>query len=157
HSFVGLGLATLHNVVLIGAQLVVAGVTGHAMQLTAADYANPTAFVWGVFTGVIFYALVVIVFNSLRLRDLYTAEQTSRAALAAELSDAKLESLRSQLRPHFLFNTLNAISVFVKEDAHIAQQMILHLSALLRRSLDEDAHQVALRQELAFVNEYLDI
>jgi hypothetical protein len=157
HAFVGLGLATVHNVIVIGEQLLVTRVRGLPTGLAAADYANPTAFVWGVFTGLIFYALVVIVFNSLQLRDLYVDEQTSRAALAAELSEVKLESLRSQLRPHFLFNTLNAISVLVTEDARVAQQMILRLSGLLRRSLDEDAHQVALRQELAFVNDYLDI
>ena len=157
HSVAALGLATLHNIIVIGVQLVVARLSRQPIGLTAADYANPTAFVWGVFTGLIFYALIVIVFNSLRLRDLYTAEQTSRAAIAAELSEVKLESLRSQLRPHFLFNTLNAISVLVHEDAQVAQRMILRLSTLLRRSLDEDAHQVALRQELAFVNDYLDI
>ena len=81
----------------------------------------------------------------------------SAAAFEAELTRSKLETLRSQLRPHFLFNTLNAISVFVREDAATAQQMILRLSTLLRRSLDETAHEVALRDELAFVHDYLDI
>jgi LytS/YehU family sensor histidine kinase len=92
-----------------------------------------------------------------RLRDLYVAEQVSAAALKAELTQTKLDTLRSQLRPHFLFNTLNAISVFVTEDSAKARQMILKLSTLLRRSLDEEAHEVSLEQELAFVNDYLDI
>jgi LytS/YehU family sensor histidine kinase len=61
------------------------------------------------------------------------------------------------LRPHFLFNTLNAISVFMTEDAGKAQQMLFRLSSLLRRSLDEEAHEVPLRRELAYVNDYLDI
>src|SRR5262249_10815637 len=60
-------------------------------------------------------------------------------------------------RPHFLFNTLNAISVFMTEDAGKAQQMLFRLSNLLRRSLDEEAHEVPLRRELAFLNDYLDI
>src|SRR5439155_3113446 len=60
-------------------------------------------------------------------------------------------------RPHFLFNTLNAISVFMTEDADKARQMLLHLSTLLRRSLDEEAHEASLRQELAFVDDYLAI
>jgi LytS/YehU family sensor histidine kinase len=86
------------------------------------------------------------------------AELASRSAgLEAELTRSKLDTLRSQLRPHFLFNTLNAISVFVTEDADRAQQMILRLSTLLRRSLDEEAHEVPLRQELGFVQDYLDI
>ncbi|HLB10755.1 MAG TPA: histidine kinase [Gemmatimonadaceae bacterium] len=118
---------------------------------------SPVAFVWGVFTGVFFYAVVVMVYTALRFRGLYVAEQLSAAALEAELTRSKLDSLRSQLRPHFLFNTLNAISIFITEDAEKAQQMILRLSSLLRRSLDEEAHEVPLRQELAFVNDYLDI
>jgi len=112
--------------------------------------ASPGAFVWGVFTGVVFYAVIVMVYNALRFRSRATA-------LEAELAQSKLDTLRSQLRPHFLFNTLNAISVFVTEDADKAQQMILRLSTLLRRSLDEEAHEVSLQRELAFVNDYLDI
>lgn len=119
--------------------------------------AGLTPFVWGVFTGVFFYSVVVMVYTALRFRALYVAERLSAAALASELTQSKLDTLRSQLRPHFLFNTLNAISVFVTEDAGKAQQMILRLSTLLRRSLDEGAHEVPLRQELAFVNDYLDI
>ena len=77
--------------------------------------------------------------------------------MEAELTQSKLDTLRSQLRPHFLFNTLNAISVFMTEDAEKARQMLLHLSTLLRRSLDEEAHEISLRQELAFVEDYLEI
>jgi two-component system LytT family sensor kinase len=126
--------------------------------------ASPVAFVSGVFTGVFFYAVVVMVYTALRFRTMYDAERLSAAehasrsaALEAELTRSKLDTLRSQLRPHFLFNTLNAISVFVTEDADKAQQMLLRLSTLLRRSLDEEAHEVPLQQELGFVNDYLDI
>jgi two-component system LytT family sensor kinase len=108
------------------------------------------AFVWGVFTGVIFYAVVVMVYTALRFR-------SSAAALEGELTRSKLDTLRSQLRPHFLFNTLNAIFGFVAEDPDKARQMLLRLSTLLRRSLDEEAHEVPLRTELGFVNDYLDI
>jgi len=89
----------------------------------------------------------------------YTAVgfRTKSAKLEAELTQSKLDTLRSQLRPHFLFNTLNAISVFMTEDAEKARHMLLHLSTLLRRSLDEAAHEVSLRQELAFVEDYLEI
>jgi two-component system, LytTR family, sensor kinase len=126
--------------------------------------AGLTPFVWSMFTGAFFYAVVVMVATALRFRALFAAERVSAAefasrtaALEAELTQSKLDTLRSQLRPHFLFNTLNAISVFVTEDAEKAQQMILRLSTLLRRSLDEEAHEVPLQQELGFVNDYLDI
>ena len=101
------------------------------------------AFVSGVFTGVVFYTVVVMLYTALAFR--------------AELAEAKLDTLRSQLRPHFLFNTLNAISVFVGEDADKARLLILRLSTLLRRSLDQEAHEVPLEDELAFANDYLDI
>jgi len=101
------------------------------------------AFVSGVFTGVVFYTVVVMLYTALAFR--------------AELAQVKLDTLRSQLRPHFLFNTLNAISVFVGEDADKARLLILRLSTLLRRSLDEEAHEVPLAAELAFANDYLDI
>ncbi len=141
HVVVALVLASLHNLVLA----------------LAAQHFNPVAFVWGVFTGVVFYAVIAMVYTTLRYRGLFVAEQLSAAALEAELTQTKLDTLRSQLRPHFLFNTLNAISVFMTEDAGKAQQMLFRLSSLLRRSLDEEAHEVSLRQELAYVNDYLDI
>jgi signal transduction histidine kinase len=119
--------------------------------------ASGTAFVWGLFTGVIFYSVILMVVTATHFRRLYAAEQLEAAALKQELTQSKLDTLRSQLRPHFLFNTLNAISVFVKEDADAAQQMILRLSTLLRRTLDEEANEVPLHRELSIVNDYLDI
>jgi two-component system, LytTR family, sensor kinase len=161
HALVSLALAMLHNLVAFGARAIVLEFQTGASALAATRgvlrTASGTAFVWGVFTGVVFYAVIVLVHAALRFRGLYAAEQVSAAALEAELTQSKLDTLRSQLRPHFLFNTLNAISVFITEDAAKAQQMILRLSSLLRRSLDEEAHEVPLRQELGFVDDYLDI
>jgi two-component system LytT family sensor kinase len=122
------------------------------------------AIVWSMSTGVSFYWVIVVVHTALRFRGLYVAERLSAAELAqrsaaleAELTQSKLDALRSQLRPHFLFNTLNTISVLVGNDAGKAKHMLLRLSSLLRRSLDEEAHEVSLQQELAFLNDYLDI
>jgi two-component system, LytTR family, sensor kinase len=158
HLVVSIGLAALHNVIVTGLRWLAAYLgDGAAAASSIIRNANPVAFVWGLFTGVIFYSVIVMVYTVVRFRNLYAREQLSAAALESELTRSKLESLRSQLRPHFLFNTLNAISVFVIEDTAKAQQMILRLSTLLRRSLDEEAHEVPLAQELAFVNDYLDI
>ena len=116
-----------------------------------------SAFVDAEFAGAAFYATIVMVYIGLRFRGMYIAEQLGAAELKAELTQSKLDALRSQLRPHFLFNALSAISVFVTEDAEKAQRMLLGLSALLRRSLDEEANEVSLEQELRFVSDYLDI
>jgi two-component system LytT family sensor kinase len=158
HTAVAAFLSTAHYAINVGLRsaalyLRSGGSAAGSLRVTA----SLTAFVWGVFTGIFFYAVVAMVYTALRFRTLYVAEQLSAAALESELTRSKLDTLRSQLRPHFLFNTLNAISVFVAEDGSKAQQMILRLSGLLRRSLDEEAHEVPLRQELAFVTDYLDI
>ena len=158
HAVVAVVLASVESMITIGLRslaLYLWGAVG-VKEALRQNY-SPTALVFGVFTGVFFYAVVVMVYTALRFRSLYVAEQLSAAALGAELTQSKLDTLQSQLRPHFLFNTLNAISVFVTEDADKAQQMILRLSTLLRRSLDEEAHEVPLQQELGFVNDYLDI
>jgi len=63
-----------------------------------------------------------------------------------------------QLQPHFLFNTMNSISALVREEPDKAERMIANLGSLLRRTLDHgDLQEVALRDELATLELYLDI
>jgi len=158
HTVVSVTLAVLHNVITLGLRsLALQLQLGVDIREALTRSGSATGFVWGVFTGLVFYAMIVMVYAAWRFRRLYAAEQLSAAALEAELTRSKLDTLRSQLRPHFLFNTLNAISVFVTEDGEKAQRMLLRLSTLLRRSLDEEAHEVPLQQELGFVADYLDI
>jgi signal transduction histidine kinase len=87
------------------------------------------------------------------------AEERERKALelAAGLSQAKLDALRLQLQPHFLFNTLNAIATLVHRDADAADEMITSLSELLRLSLETTAAEVPLRRELELLDRYLAI
>jgi two-component system, LytTR family, sensor kinase len=158
HAAVALTLGTVQATLALGLQGVVRWIRqGGSLLAVFARFEQGVPLVWTLFVGLIFYAVVVMVYAALRFRGLYVAEQTSAEALRAELTQSKLDALRSQVRPHFLFNTLNAISVFVTEDAEKAQQMLLRLSTLLRRSLDEEAHEVTLEQELRFANDYLDI
>ena len=138
-------------------------------SFTAADVAmwlarKESAIVWGLFMGVMFYSFIVAAYTILRYRALYADAHMDAvllerrgSALEAEITRAKLDALRSQLRPHFLFNTLNAISVLSQNDALKTRQMLLRLSSLLRRSLEDDSHEVRLRDELSFLNEYLEI
>lgn len=86
--------------------------------------------------------------------------ETERALVAARLADqAQLKMLRYQLNPHFLFNTLNAISTLVLErDGKNANDMLTRLSAFLRYSLDSDPLQkTTLAEELRALQLYLDI
>lgn len=78
--------------------------------------------------------------------------------LENRLSRARLDALRMQLNPHFLFNTLNTISVYVDEDPEKANSMLVGLSSLLRSALRENGKPViALAEELSFVRRYLEI
>ncbi len=86
-------------------------------------------------------------------------EEALRASqLEAQLAQAQLHLLRSQLRPHFLFNTLHAISALMHRDVNAADRMVGQLSELLRASLDRDErHEVTLSEELELLAPYLDI
>jgi two-component system LytT family sensor kinase len=72
------------------------------------------------------------------------------------LSEARLNTLRSQMHPHFLFNALNTISAHVDIDARIARRMLEQLGELLRYSLDYSEEQkIPLAEEIAFIERYL--
>jgi hypothetical protein len=84
--------------------------------------------------------------------------QAQAAHLQAQLADARLAALRSQLDPHFLFNTLHAVSSLVERDPRGVRRMIARLSELLRYSLEEATErEVPLEQELVFLDRYLEI
>ena len=81
-----------------------------------------------------------------------------RAHLAAELSRAQLQALKMQLKPHFLFNTLNSISSLMYTDVEAADAMLARLSDFLRLTLDRELDQeITLNEELEFVRRYLEI
>jgi sensor histidine kinase YesM len=78
--------------------------------------------------------------------------------LEAQLAHAQLQALKMQLHPHFLFNTLHAISALMDEDIKAARRMMARLSELLRLTLENTGQEkVSLRQELDVLERYLDI
>lgn len=83
--------------------------------------------------------------------------EAAAAALQAQLSRAQLSALKAQLQPHFLFNTLNAIMVLVRQRrVELAEETIARLSDLLRFVLDDvEASEVSLRRELEYLERYL--
>lgn len=85
--------------------------------------------------------------------------ETRAAALEAQLSAARLSALKAQLQPHFLFNTLNAIMVLVRQrQLELAEETLARFADLLRLVLDDgDASEVSLRRELDYVQRYLAI
>ena len=70
---------------------------------------------------------------------------------------ARMEALQSQINPHFLFNTLNSISSLTRVDPDTAREMIVKLANILRRILSRNEAFVQLREEIEFIDDYLDI
>lgn len=104
------------------------------------------------------YWAIVAVAVALEYQRMYRDEQTAAAALKTQLARAELGLLKMQLQPHFLFNTLNAISEQVHADPEAAERMITHLSELLRHTIGSaEAQEISLGEELALLERYLDI
>lgn len=116
---------------------------------------------WAAYVGSFIW--VVLAWSGLYwgIKNHQRLQQQTEATLAAQAMahEAQLKMLRYQLNPHFLFNTLNAISTLVLDhDNATANRMVTSLSAFLRHSLDADPMQrVSLRQELEAINLYLGI
>jgi two-component system, LytTR family, sensor kinase len=70
---------------------------------------------------------------------------------------ARMDALSSQINPHFLFNTLNTVTALIRLDPDTARGVVLKLSNILRRLLRKHETFVPLREELAFIDDYLDI
>jgi sensor histidine kinase YesM len=104
------------------------------------------------------FCAVALAWHAMRhSRDL-REKQVMAAELETHLRDARLHALRSQLNPHFLFNTLHSIAELVHEDPGLAEQLILRLGELLRKVLSStDQREVALAEEIEFIKGYLDI
>jgi two-component system LytT family sensor kinase len=73
------------------------------------------------------------------------------------LMQARLDALSSQINPHFLFNTLNSVASLIRIDQETARQLIFKLSTILRRLLRKQEAFTPLREELAFIDDYLSI
>ncbi|HEY2435422.1 MAG TPA: histidine kinase [Vicinamibacterales bacterium] len=95
-------------------------------------------------------AIPIKIWNSARVE--HRLQEQEKLLMAS-----RLDALTSQINPHFLFNTLASISSLIRSEPEKARTLIVKLSGLLRRLLRSQEHFVTLREELAAVDEYLDI
>jgi signal transduction histidine kinase len=104
------------------------------------------------------YWLILGGWQAYRYYDHYIAAELRLERLEKNFSEARLNALRMQLDPHFLFNALNTISSQVERDPKLARGMIEHLGNLLRLSLEsKDRQEVPLAEEMAFLEHYVAI
>ncbi|HEV2131220.1 MAG TPA: sensor histidine kinase, partial [Longimicrobiaceae bacterium] len=106
----------------------------------------------------IWYLMIVGIGYGIEFFLRYRARELSASQLETQLTRAQLQMLKMQLHPHFLFNTLHAISTLVHRDPDGAERMIASLSELLRATLTHgQAQEVTVREELEFLAPYLEI
>jgi two-component system, LytTR family, sensor kinase len=103
-----------------------------------------------VLATVLCVAIPIKIWNSARIE--HRLQEQEKLLMAA-----RVEALASQINPHFLFNTLTSISSLIRSQPETARTLIVKLSGLLRRLLRSQEHFVTLREELAAIDEYLDI
>jgi two-component system LytT family sensor kinase len=108
--------------------------------------------------AVLTYWVILVVMRGMESTRRLREERLRRAELETQLAQSQLQALRTQIQPHFLFNTLNAISALALADPMQARKMISSLSDLLRLTLEEHHLQLLpLSRELEFVRHYLEI
>ena len=109
-------------------------------------------------TSFMAYWTIILVAHAVGYYQEGRARLLRTAELTAQLSEARLEALRAQLHPHFLFNTMHAISAFVREDPEKAETMLAELAELVRIAMDDaDEQTVPLEREMEFIRRYLSI
>ena len=113
---------------------------------------------WRAGIGALFYGAIILVYYLIINYQNFREKQTRETELKALIRESELNSLKSQINPHFLFNSLNSISSLTMISPEKAQEMIIKLSEFLRYSLsNKDEKLTSLKDEMANLTRYLDI
>jgi len=128
----------------------VLGIRFGATRLFYLGSASPWMTALVILATVLGVATPIKIWNSARIE--HRVQEQEKLLLAA-----KVEALKSQINPHFLFNTLASISSLIRSQPETARTVIVRLSGLLRRLMRSHQHFVTLREELESIDEYLDI
>jgi len=109
-------------------------------------------------SNVMFYWGIVVIEHALDYYRKLQERELKASQLEAQLAQSQLQVLKMQLHPHFLFNTLNAISALIRESPDEADEMVSRLGDLLRMTLETAGLQeVPFKKELEFLHHYLEI
>jgi sensor histidine kinase YesM len=116
------------------------------------------SFIWRLIIGFVYYSMTVLMFYLIK----YYQDMQNRANRELELQnllkDSELKMLKSQINPHFIFNSLNSVSALTITKPESAREMVIKLSDFLRYSLGKDSVEMnTLEQEIKNVTLYLDI
>ena len=113
---------------------------------------------WRAGIGILFYGVIILVYYLMIFNRNIREKLVQEAELKSLVKESELNSLKSQINPHFLFNSLNSISSLTMFQPEKAQEMIIKLSEFLRYSISIKAEKLtSLQDEISNINRYLDI
>ena len=131
----------------------------HAVDGDAKPYLQTSIMLMksGLFFRYLTYAFLLATSYSIDYYRHHRERELQTSRLEAKLAEAQLQTLKSQIHPHFLFNTLNAISSLMHKNVEAADEAISRLAELLRATLEVNgAQEVTLRQELDLLRQYVE-
>ena len=106
----------------------------------------------------LFYWVILLLSHAFSYYNTYRKTELKASELRTQLVQSQLEALKMQVHPHFLFNTLHSVSALLSKDTEAARKMITRLGDFLRLTLENSGSmEVTLRQEIEFLNGYLEI
>jgi len=155
HALVGFSFPLIHGIIDAFVNAAIYWSYGLSFSFGHSISAHIT---YEYFQMVIIYWLVVSVLTGIRYYQQFRERELRAAQLESQLSQAQLQALRMQLNPHYLFNSLNAVSALVEDEPKKARELLANLGDLLRTSLEgEQDNFVPLENELRFIRSYLDV
>jgi sensor histidine kinase YesM len=156
----------VHVAACLGCGLIAAALSALAAELIRREIPKPSItakvmiyfFLAKLNNNIIFYGVILALGHVVNYHRQWRERELIASQLEAKLAQSQLQILKMQLHPHFLFNTLNAISALIHQDVELADRMIARLGDLLRTTLENaNQQEVPFRQELDFIQPYLDI
>lgn len=152
-----------HTVAAIVSSLLIVSI-GYFVFTNAYDHSEreltmySDSLIWLFLTGVIFYAILTMINYLIIYYNIYQQKTLQEAELKTNLKEAELKSLKYQINPHFIFNSLNSISSLTLYDPGKAREMTIKLSDYMRGMLSKNEKQFnKLNDELKNIRLYLDI
>lgn len=158
HGLAALAFSIVHVAAMIGVLTMLAPKLTYTMTFASWASLVQRTYLWNLDWALMTYTAIVGVSYALAYNRESRARALRAAHLEARLAEARLKTLQAELHPHFLFNTLHAISTLVHTQPESADRMISRLSDLLRITFSRSgAACIPLHEELEFLQKYLEI